>query len=131
MWRALPLLALLLLLGDPGFADGSFNRVSTPPEPEAPATSPESEEVAAPAAEASVPAAQATEAEAPEVEPPRGKACIYGPKGLIFQPRGKQCAEVAPGPASPDRAPGGRCIMGAQGQVLYAPPGVSCEDTLQ
>ncbi len=131
MWRALPILALLLLWGDPGLADGSFNRVSTPPEPEAPAAAPESAEGAAPAAEAPAPAAPAPEPEKPEVEPPRGDACIYGPKGLIFQPRGKQCAEAGPGPASPDRAPGGRCIMGTRGQVLYAPPGVSCEDTLQ
>ncbi|MBW2242196.1 MAG: hypothetical protein JRH01_09435 [Deltaproteobacteria bacterium] len=131
MWRAHLVLALVLLLGHPGFGEGSFTRVSAPPKPETSAPESESGSQPAPAAATPVPAAPAPEVEVPEVEIPRGKACIYGPKGLIFQPRGKQCAAAGSSPASSDRAPGGRCILGARGQVLYAPPGISCEDTLQ
>ncbi|MCP3987395.1 MAG: hypothetical protein GY723_23665 [bacterium] len=133
MWRTYAVSLLLLTLAQPGHADGSFNRVSSPAQPEAESPAPEAEPVA-PAA-APVPAAPAPEEEAPEVEPTRGKACIYGPKGLLHQPRGRKCKESGSSAAAasseePGRGRKGRCIVGTDGRVVYAPPGVSCEDAL-
>ena len=127
-----PILLLILLTAQPGHADGSFNRLPAPAPAEASASGPEAATPASAAEpESPVPPASDPGEEAPQVVPNRGEACIYGPKGLIHRPRGKDCRESMSPPASVDRGQRGRCILGAKGQVLYAPPGVSCEDTLQ
>ncbi len=76
--------------------------------------------------------------------PSGGPACIYAADGtVVFAPRGKRCgpasaaANAAPAPTptprprrvqpqSETRKPTGSCMMGPNGTVLYAPPGVDC-----
>lgn len=132
MRRADPVLLMVLLVAQSGYADGSYNHIPAPAQVEAPTSSPETA-APAPTATQKLPASPARDpdAQAPQPEPERGDVCIYGPKGLVHRPRGKDCAESLSPSASADRGQRGRCILGAYGQVLYAPPGVSCEDMLQ
>ncbi len=143
----LPLLALVLplLAAIPALGEGSFNRLPSPPKP-APAaeTAPEvspapaAPQVAAPAAEPSpavapAPAApeEASEEEAPLGEPTHGEVCVYGPEGVVYGPRGRDCGDEVPAPSAAAEGRQGRCIFGAGGRVVYAPPGVDCAGTLQ
>lgn len=153
MQRVLVFLALLLPMAS---SAGSFIRLPSPPKEEAPAA-PAAEAVApatAPSeAKAAAPPAKAAEAsadEAPETdqadpgieadlgraepqgEPTYGEACIYGPHGLVYEPRDTECPERAERETKrvsgkPATGRGGACIIGAGGQIVYQPDGVECE----
>ena len=141
-----PSLSLLLLLTAGGaLAEGSFNRVPSRPVPEAPAEDPvESTADSVAAAEPKGQAAAKAEPDgsageaadrgedsddpnsAEPVEPARRfeKACIYGPRGLLYAPPGVECDPEE----RPSASPGvGRCVLGLKGEVLHAPEGVDCE----
>lgn len=148
-------LLLALLLPAPLWA-GSFNRVPSPPKatpppvapPAAPAPAPEqaADPSAATAAEAPETAAQETAAGSPEQtpavpesdglaepvgEPTYGEACIFGPRGVVHAPQGRDCeaeqTAKAAAAAALASSGSGRCIFGRSGEVVYAPPGERCE----
>ncbi len=148
-------LLLALLLPAPLWA-GSFNRVPSPPKatatpvapPAAPAPAPEQpagESAATEAGEpeAAVQGASAGSAEetpaAPESdglaepvgEPTYGEVCIFGPRGVVHAPQGRDCeaeqAAKTAAAAALASSGSGRCIFGRGGKVVYAPPGEQCE----
>lgn len=143
-------LGLALLLPAPLWA-GSFNRLPSPPKaaaapqpapPAAPAPAVEAGEDASTEAakEAGTVAVAAEEAASepesdgladPVGEPTYGEACIYGPRGVVHAPAGRDCdAERAQKEAAAEAlasSGSGRCIFGRGGEVVYAPPGESCE----
>lgn len=130
---------LLLLLAAGALGEGSFNRIPSVPAPAtaepAPGASPEGQAEAeaqalpdaAPDPEAASEPREGEGGRDPESsEPARRfeKACIYGPKGLLYAPPGIACDPEEAASAAPG---GGRCILGLHGEVLHAPVGVNCE----
>lgn len=74
----------------------------------------------------------------PEGEPTYGGACIYGPRGVVHAPVGRDCEAEQAFRAGEAKAANvervrdaplgsGRCIFGQHGEVVYAPPGVQCD----
>ncbi len=147
---------------------GSFTRVPNPPPASTPveatgaatgqAASPAAQAEETDAAEEGTPAAkgdekptstdggsevetedqEAADEDLPEGEPTYGSACIYGPRGVVHTPIGRDCeadqakragvAKAASAQRAESESTGsGSCIFGQHGEVVYAPPGVRCD----